>query len=258
MTGYALDSSWHAERERLDSLTSLYDPRTLALCERLGLRPGWRCLDVGAGTGSLARRLARRVAPTGKVVALDVDTRFLVPFAGEDLEVVEADVTSEPLPPGRSTSCTRGWSSSTCRSATRSWARSPARCARAAGCSWRTSTGRRPGSWTRRRRCMRASWRRARRSSPGTPTTRTTAAGSPPAAAAGLVEVGCHAESVKVRADAERGVPQWDLLVAQLAPGLLASGLVEGTELTRFHALMRDGDTICFAPLMVSAYGRRS
>jgi hypothetical protein len=36
---YALDPEWHAERNRLDSLTSLYDARTLALCERLGLQP---------------------------------------------------------------------------------------------------------------------------------------------------------------------------------------------------------------------------
>ena len=34
--GYALDAAWHAERARLDSLTALYDPGTLAACERLG------------------------------------------------------------------------------------------------------------------------------------------------------------------------------------------------------------------------------
>jgi hypothetical protein len=28
--GYVLDSAWHAERDRLDSLTSLYEVRTLA------------------------------------------------------------------------------------------------------------------------------------------------------------------------------------------------------------------------------------
>src|SRR3954452_14801791 len=101
MIAYALDHAWHAERDRLDSLTSLYDPRTLDLCARLGLREGWHCLDVGAGTGSLARRLGERVGPTGSVVALDVDTRFLEPFATERLHVVAADVTAEPLPPGR-------------------------------------------------------------------------------------------------------------------------------------------------------------
>ncbi len=65
---YVLDTSWHAERERLDSMTALYDPGTLAICDRLGLAPGWRCLDVGAGTGTLAQALAERVAPSGTVV----------------------------------------------------------------------------------------------------------------------------------------------------------------------------------------------
>ena len=97
-TGYSLDSAWHAERARLDSLTALYDPTTLALCERLGLESGWRCLDVGAGTGTLAQVLAERVAPSGSVVALDVDTRFLDPLAGPHLASMALDVTQRPLP----------------------------------------------------------------------------------------------------------------------------------------------------------------
>src|SRR5579875_1432600 len=59
--GYALDQSWHAERDRLGSLTALYDADTLRLSEQLGLGAGWRCLDVGAGTGSVAELFADRV-----------------------------------------------------------------------------------------------------------------------------------------------------------------------------------------------------
>src|SRR5581483_8830275 len=88
---YALDAAWHAERARLDSLTAMYDSGTLAVCEQLGLAPGWRCLDVGAGTGSLALALAERVAPTGHVVALDIDTRFLETLATPGLEPVTLD-----------------------------------------------------------------------------------------------------------------------------------------------------------------------
>ncbi|MGH2895955.1 MAG: class I SAM-dependent methyltransferase, partial [Solirubrobacteraceae bacterium] len=98
VTGYALDSAWHAERERLDSLTRLYDPDTLELLGQLGVSTGWRCLDVGAGTGSLATQLATLVAPTGQVTALDVDTRFLAPLASAVLDVVALDVTQEALP----------------------------------------------------------------------------------------------------------------------------------------------------------------
>src|SRR4051794_22730767 len=98
-TRYALDPAWHAERERLDSLTSLYDARTLRLCEQLGLTAGWHCLDAGAGTGSLATALAERGGPTGSVTALDSDARFLVPR--ESLTVVESDLTNTNLPIGR-------------------------------------------------------------------------------------------------------------------------------------------------------------
>src|SRR2546423_3737663 len=93
-SGYALDPAWHAERARLTSLTSLYDPATLRLCDELGPLDGWRCLDVGAGTGTVAQHLAERVGPGGQVVATDTDIRFLAPIATANLEVRHADVTT--------------------------------------------------------------------------------------------------------------------------------------------------------------------
>src|SRR3954454_13553394 len=71
-TGYALDASWAAERDRLDGLTALYDGATIALCAQVGVGPGWRCAEVGAGTGSVAQLLAGRVGPAGRVVAVDL------------------------------------------------------------------------------------------------------------------------------------------------------------------------------------------
>jgi len=44
---------------------------------RVGVRPGSRCLDLGAGAGTIAAWLAQRVGPTGQVVALDTDPRHI-------------------------------------------------------------------------------------------------------------------------------------------------------------------------------------
>jgi hypothetical protein len=76
--------------------------------------------------------------------------------------------------------------------------------------------------------------------------------------AVGLVDVGTRADSLQVRAHVEHGLPQWELLADQLAPGLIAAGLLASGDLEPFHELWHDGETVCFAPLMVSCWGRRS
>jgi SAM-dependent methyltransferase len=86
-----------AERARLLHLAETYDPRTRAVITRLGIGPGWRCLDVGAGAGTIGRWMAEQVGPTGRVLATDVDPRFLPPSSGV-LETAHHDVVNEPLP----------------------------------------------------------------------------------------------------------------------------------------------------------------
>ena len=75
--------------------------------------------------------------------------------------------------------------------------------------------------------------------------------------AAGLVDVTTQASAAVVAADPMRGVPQWELLVGQLAPALLGQNLVTRSELAQFSQLCHTSDTIFFAPLMVSSAGRR-
>ncbi|MCW5982934.1 MAG: methyltransferase domain-containing protein [Bryobacteraceae bacterium] len=45
--------------------------------QRLGLRPGMRVLEVGAGWGRLAIPAARRILPGGELTALDVQPRMI-------------------------------------------------------------------------------------------------------------------------------------------------------------------------------------
>jgi len=43
----------------------------------LGIREGLRCLEVGAGGGSVAAWLCEKVGPTGRVVATDINIQLL-------------------------------------------------------------------------------------------------------------------------------------------------------------------------------------
>jgi len=87
------------ERARLEQLTTLRDPRTQELLARTGVGPGWRCLEVGAGSGTIAAWLGQCVAPGGSVLSLDVDTRFHGPV-GPNVLVREQDVTRGTLGSG--------------------------------------------------------------------------------------------------------------------------------------------------------------
>lgn len=254
---YVLDAAWHAERERLDSLTALYDPVTLAVCEDIGLATGWRCLDVGAGTGTLAIALAERVGPSGSVVAADIDTRFLRPLAGTRFEAVALDVTRQPLPPAEFDLVhsrlllehlpARSEALSNMIRAAR-----PGGCVLVEDFDWVTALVVDPPSDVHSHvaKAIRSLFIRHGydphygRSLPRR------------LRAAGLVDVVTRAQSIQVDADPEFGVPQWELLADQLAPQLLAHGLVAQHELDAFHALLHDGCTVCFAPLMVSCWGR--
>jgi SAM-dependent methyltransferase len=257
-SGYALDSAWHAERERLESITGLYDPRSLRLCESLGLAPGWCCLDVGAGTGSLAAQLAARVAPDGRVVALDVDTRFLAPLAACGLDVVRADVTEDPLPES-------AFDLVHARLVLEHLPRRDEVLSSMAAAV-------RPGGWLL---VEDFDWATAGLVDPPSPVHDRVAEACAQAFTrhgydpfygrrlprrlhdAGLVDVATEAQSLQVQADRRRGLPQWELLVDQLGPAMIAGGLLVEADLEQFHALWHDGRTVAFAPLMVSCWGRR-
>ena len=96
--GYSFDASWEGERARLARIESWLDPHSIRVFEERGVKPGWRCLDVGAGGGSLTQWLCDRVAPRGSVVAVDADTRFVEKLGAANLEVWRTDIVHEPLP----------------------------------------------------------------------------------------------------------------------------------------------------------------
>ena len=59
--------------DRLKVLARARWPGTAALLERVGVRPGQHCLDLGCGGGDVTLELARLVGPDGAVTGVDMD-----------------------------------------------------------------------------------------------------------------------------------------------------------------------------------------
>lgn len=81
---------------QLSCIQSCYDPPTIAGLTALGVGPGWRCWEVGAGRGSIASWLADRVAPGGQVIATDLNTSLGPVRPG--LPVQRHDITRDDPP----------------------------------------------------------------------------------------------------------------------------------------------------------------
>ena len=96
---YLFDEATRAERERLAAIEAGLDPFSIECLQKLGVGAGWHCLEIGAGGGSIAEWLCRQVGPSGRVVATDLETKFLQAIEAPNLEVRQHDITTDPLEP---------------------------------------------------------------------------------------------------------------------------------------------------------------
>ncbi|MFJ6513416.1 class I SAM-dependent methyltransferase [Streptomyces sp. NPDC091406] len=88
------------EAERIDFGALAYDDITMNRLRALGAGTGWHCLDIGAGTGTVSRRLLGEAGVAG-VLAVDRDVRFLNARPTPGLQVLRADITDPDFAPGR-------------------------------------------------------------------------------------------------------------------------------------------------------------
>lgn len=85
------------EARRLAALESMCDPATISVLNHIGVHPGSRCLEIGAGRGSIARQLAGRV-PDGVVIATEIEVGRLEKSRRSNLQVLRHDVTVDDFP----------------------------------------------------------------------------------------------------------------------------------------------------------------
>jgi ubiquinone/menaquinone biosynthesis C-methylase UbiE len=96
-----------AEAERLRVQARIWEQDVERLLDQIGVRPGWRCLDLGCGAIGILEPLSRRVGPGGKVVGVDRDERLLATaraYTAElglaNVEILERDAFDTGLPRG--------------------------------------------------------------------------------------------------------------------------------------------------------------
>ena len=66
-------ASDNPELERLRSQARLWEPEAEIMLDRIGVSPGWHCLDLGCGAMGILGPLSQRVRLGGNVVGLDAD-----------------------------------------------------------------------------------------------------------------------------------------------------------------------------------------
>jgi 2-polyprenyl-3-methyl-5-hydroxy-6-metoxy-1,4-benzoquinol methylase len=85
------------ENGRLTLLETGLNPMTIRHIEDLGIAGGWNCLEVGAGRGSVAVWLAKQVGSRGKVLATDIDIKFMRDLNIPNLDVRQHDLLKDDL-----------------------------------------------------------------------------------------------------------------------------------------------------------------
>ena len=98
--GYLLANRAPEAMDRFAAFAAIFDPVTFRHLDGLGLAPGWRCWEVGAGGTSVVTGLADRVGPQGSVLATDIDVTRVAPAAAPNVEIREHDIGRDPRPPG--------------------------------------------------------------------------------------------------------------------------------------------------------------
>ena len=96
---YLLANRAATAKQRFGALSALFDDVTFRHAEALGIGPGWRCWEVGAGGPSVPNWLAGQAGPDGHVLATDIDTSW-IEGAAPQVEVRRHDIAHDDPPAG--------------------------------------------------------------------------------------------------------------------------------------------------------------
>ncbi|MFJ2744537.1 class I SAM-dependent methyltransferase [Streptomyces sp. NPDC087440] len=92
-----LDPAWQDEGLRLEMLAEMTDPATVEILEARAPAAPREIVEIGAGSGTIARHLARR-HPDARVWATDVDLRHVHDGGLPNLVPLRHDAAADPAP----------------------------------------------------------------------------------------------------------------------------------------------------------------
>jgi len=98
VTSYVLDNAAGQASQRFSALEVCLDPATTRHLATIGVGPGWRCLEVGGGGGSIGRWLSALVGDSGSVLVTDIDPRWMDGVRDGNLEIRCHDIVHDELP----------------------------------------------------------------------------------------------------------------------------------------------------------------
>lgn len=81
-----------AEFERLKMIEEAFDEKTQEIIQYSGIAPGWKCLELGFGAGSILRWMIDSVGSEGKIVGIDKNIRFIKENNAKQVEIIEGDI----------------------------------------------------------------------------------------------------------------------------------------------------------------------
>ncbi|MGW5059653.1 class I SAM-dependent methyltransferase [Streptomyces sp. NPDC004096] len=93
----ALDPAWEHESLRLEMLAAMTDPATIEILDTCAPDHPHEIVEIGAGSGTVARHLARR-HPGARVWATDIDLRHLDGGGLPNLVPLRHDAAVDPAP----------------------------------------------------------------------------------------------------------------------------------------------------------------
>jgi SAM-dependent methyltransferase len=85
------------ELARLRLIEQALDEASIARLQSTGICQGWRCLELGAGAGSLAQWMGEVVGRQSEVVAIDMKTNYLQRLSSPPYRIVQGDFCAIPL-----------------------------------------------------------------------------------------------------------------------------------------------------------------